>query len=111
MVHRPSRDNRLTSACGRTPLPRLIPNVRRTHRRADRRVGGGNQEAAGSVTIDAAVEKEASRWAEEIMSALALDQHVDVYVGPPDAVIHGTQYRQERLGTIEAATKRRRTGR
>jgi len=43
------------------------------------------------------------------MSALALDQHVEVYVGPPDAVIHGTQYRQERLGTIESVTKDRRT--
>ena len=59
--------------------------------------------------FDAAVVKEASRWAEAIMSALALDQHVEVYVGPPDAVIHGTQYRQKRLGTIESVTTGRRT--
>src|SRR5437867_6380574 len=59
--------------------------------------------------FDAVVVEEASRWAEEVMSALALDQHVEVYVGPPDAVIHGTQYRQERLGTIESVTKDRRT--
>ena len=59
--------------------------------------------------FDAAVVKEASRWAEELMSALALDQHVEVYVGPPDAVIHGTQYRQERLGTIESVTNEVRT--
>jgi hypothetical protein len=59
--------------------------------------------------FDAVVVKEASRWAKEIMSALALDQHVEVYVGPPDAVIHGTQYRQKRLGTIESVTTDRRT--
>src|SRR2546426_9984883 len=59
--------------------------------------------------FDAVVVKEASRWAEEIMSALALDQHVEVHVGPPDAVIHGTQYRQERLGTVESVTTDRRT--
>ena len=59
--------------------------------------------------FDAAVVKEASRCAEEIMSRLALDQYVEVYVGPPDAVIHGTQYRQERLGTIESVTTERRT--
>jgi hypothetical protein len=59
--------------------------------------------------FDAAVVTEACRWAEEIMSALALDQHVEVYVGPPDAVIHGTRYRQERLGTIESVTRERRT--
>jgi hypothetical protein len=59
--------------------------------------------------FDAAVKREASRWAEEIMSALALDHHVEVYVGPPDAGIHGTQYRQERLGTIESLTTDRRT--
>jgi hypothetical protein len=59
--------------------------------------------------FDAGVVTEASRWAEEIMSALALDQHVEVQVGPPDAVIHGTEYRQERLGTIESVTADRRT--
>jgi hypothetical protein len=59
--------------------------------------------------FDAVVVKEASRWAKELMSALALDQYVEVYVGPPDAVIHGTQYRQERLGTIESVTTDRRT--
>ena len=59
--------------------------------------------------FDAAVVKEASRWVEELMSALALDRHVEVYVGPPDAVIHGTQYRQERLGTIESVTNGVRT--
>ena len=59
--------------------------------------------------FDAAVENEASRWAGEIMSALGLDSHVEVYVGPPDAVIHGTEYRQERLGTIESVTRDRRT--
>jgi len=41
------------------------------------------------------------------MSALALDRHVEVYVSPPDAVTHGTQHRQERLGTIESVTKER----
>jgi len=59
--------------------------------------------------FDAAVVKEASRRAEELMSALALDRHVEIYVGPPDAVIHGTQYRQERLGTIESVTNEVRT--
>jgi len=59
--------------------------------------------------FDAGVVTEACRWAEEIMSALALDQHVEVHVGPPDAVIHGTEYRQERLGTIESVTADRRT--
>jgi len=59
--------------------------------------------------FDAAVVKEASRWVEELMSALALDRHVEVYIGPPDAVIHGTQYRQERLGTIESVTNGVRT--
>jgi hypothetical protein len=54
--------------------------------------------------FDAAVVSEASRWAGEIMSVLALDQSVEVYVGPPDAVIHGNQYRHERLGTIESIT-------
>jgi hypothetical protein len=57
--------------------------------------------------FDAAVVTEARRRAEEIMSALALDRHVEVYVGPPDAVIHGTSYRQERLGTIESLTTER----
>src|SRR4029453_3105340 len=33
--------------------------------------------------LDAAVVKEASRWAGKIMSTLALDQDVEVYVGPP----------------------------
>ena len=41
--------------------------------------------------FDAVVVNEASRWVEELMSALALDQHVEVYVGPPDPLIHGTQ--------------------
>src|SRR5439155_24635433 len=59
--------------------------------------------------FDAGVVTEASRWADKIMSALALDQHVEVHVGPPDAVIHGTEYRQERLGTIESVTADRRT--
>src|SRR5215510_9224980 len=39
--------------------------------------------------FDAAVETEASRWAAQIMSALALDSHVEVYLGPPDSVVHG----------------------
>jgi hypothetical protein len=59
--------------------------------------------------FDAGVESEARRWAAEIMSALALDPRVEVYVGPPDAVIHGTEYRRERLGTIESVTRDRRT--
>jgi hypothetical protein len=59
--------------------------------------------------FDAEVVKEASRWAEELMSALALDQDVEVYVGPPDAIIHGAQYTQERLGTIESVRTARRT--
>ena len=58
---------------------------------------------------DAAVVAEAKRRAGEIMSALALDQHVEVHVGPPDAVIHGTRYRQERLGTIESVASEGRT--
>jgi len=41
------------------------------------------------------------------MSALVLDRPVEVYVGSPDAVIHGAQHRQERLGTIESVTKER----
>jgi hypothetical protein len=57
--------------------------------------------------FDVVVVKEARRWVEEFMFALALDRHVEVYVGPPDAVIHGTQYRQEQLGTIESITKER----
>ena len=52
--------------------------------------------------FDASVIEEARRWAEELMPVLGLDQDVEVYVGPPDAVIRGTQYRQERLGTIES---------
>jgi hypothetical protein len=59
--------------------------------------------------FDAAVVTEASRWAEEIMSVLGLDRFVEVHVGPPDAIIHGTQYKQERLGTIESLTAERRT--
>jgi hypothetical protein len=59
--------------------------------------------------FDAVVIHEASRWAEELMSFLALDRHVEVHVGPPDAVIHGIQQRQKRLGTIESVTKERRT--
>jgi len=55
-------------------------------------------------TFDAAVVGEARRWAKQVMSALALDRHIEVYVGPADAVIHGIQYRQERLGTIESVT-------
>ena len=55
--------------------------------------------------FDASVVKEASRWAKELRVALGLDGHVEVYAGPPDAVIHGIQYRQERLGTIESLTK------
>lgn len=52
--------------------------------------------------FDASVVKEASRQAKRLISALGLEGHVQVYVGPPDAVIHGTQYTQERLGTIES---------
>jgi hypothetical protein len=59
--------------------------------------------------FDAAVEEEASRWAGEIMSVLTLDEQVELYVGPPDAVIRGTQYTQKRLGTIESVTTDRRT--
>src|SRR5262245_18915087 len=59
--------------------------------------------------FDAGVVTEARRWAEEIMSALALDQNVEVHVGPPDAVIHGREYRQQRLGTIESVIADRRT--
>jgi len=58
--------------------------------------------------FDAAVETEASRWAAQIMSALALDSHVEVYLGPPDAVVHGAEYEQKRLGTIESVTRARR---
>jgi len=43
------------------------------------------------------------------MSVLTLDEQVEVYVGPPDAVIRGTQYTQKRLGTIESVTTDRRT--
>jgi len=58
--------------------------------------------------FDAAVETEASRWAAQIMSVLALDSHVEVYLGPPDAVVHGAEYEQKRLGTIESVTRARR---
>src|SRR5207244_1198002 len=87
--------------------PRVILGVRQTRRRADRRAGGRQAlffYKGMGFFFDAEVVKEASRWAEELMSALALDRDVEVYVGPPDAVIHGTQYRQERLGTIESVT-------
>ena len=59
--------------------------------------------------FDAAVEQEAGRRAGEIMAALKLENDVEVYVGPPDAIVHGTQYRQARLGTIESLTAGRRT--
>ena len=59
--------------------------------------------------FDTVVIHEASRWAAELMSTLALDRHVEVHVGPPDAVIRGIQYRQKRLGTIESVTKERLT--
>jgi hypothetical protein len=39
------------------------------------------------------------------MSALALDSRVAVYVGPPDAIVHGKEYRQELLGTLESVLK------
>jgi hypothetical protein len=55
--------------------------------------------------FDTAVIQEARRRATELMSTLALDRHVEVHVGPPDAVIRGVQYRQEQLGTIESVTK------
>jgi hypothetical protein len=57
--------------------------------------------------FDAGVVSEASRWAEELMSFLALDRHVEVYVGPPDALIHGTQYRQERSGSAQSHRSRK----
>ena len=57
--------------------------------------------------FDDAVVKEASCRLEEIMSVLTLDRDVEVYVGPPDVAIHGTRYRQERLGTIESVTNER----
>jgi hypothetical protein len=59
--------------------------------------------------FDTAVIQEACRRATELMSTLALDRHVEVHVGPPDAVIRGVQYRQEQLGTIESVTKERLT--
>jgi len=59
--------------------------------------------------FDVAVEEDASRWAEPIMAALKLDRNVEVYVGPPDAIIHDVQYAQKRLGTIESLTVGRRT--
>src|SRR5262245_11737758 len=46
--------------------------------------------------FDAAVKEEAARTAETIRAALALGRDVEVYVGPPDTLIHGTRYRQER---------------
>lgn len=52
--------------------------------------------------FDPAVVKAARQSARELMSTLALDSHVEVYVGPPDEVVHGTRYRQELLGTIES---------
>lgn len=55
--------------------------------------------------FDDAVVKEATQRAKELMSALALDSRVAVYVGPPAAIIHGKQYRQELLGTIESVLK------
>lgn len=59
--------------------------------------------------FDAAVVNEACRWAETLMSVLALDRHVEIYVGPPDAVVHGTEYKRAQLGTIESVTKERLT--
>jgi len=58
--------------------------------------------------FDAAVETEARRWAGEIMSALALDPHVEIRLGPPDAAVHGARYEQKRLGTIESVSRDRR---
>jgi len=55
--------------------------------------------------FDDAVVKEATHRAKELMSVLALDSRVAVYVGPSDAIIHGKQYRQELLGTIESVLK------
>ena len=55
--------------------------------------------------FDDAVVKEATHRARELMSALALDSRVAVYVGPPDAIVHGKQYRQELLGTLESVLK------
>ena len=75
-----------------------------------RRVGEANLPSAPfGFFFDAGVVTEARRWAEEIMSALPLDQNVEVHVGPPDAVIHGREYRQQRLGTIESVIADRRT--
>lgn len=59
--------------------------------------------------FDVAVEEDACRWAEPIMAALKLDRDVEVYVGPPDAIIRGVQYAQKRLGTLESLTVGRRT--
>ena len=42
--------------------------------------------------------------AEAIGTALKLGRDVEVYVGPPDTLIHGTRYTQERFGTIESLT-------
>jgi hypothetical protein len=59
--------------------------------------------------FDAVVEEEARRCAQEIASAMALDEHVEVHVGPPDPVIRGTHYGQKRLGTIASLRRDRRT--
>ena len=58
--------------------------------------------------FDAAVMTEARRWATEVACVLALDREVEVYVGPPDAVIRGRRYRQKRLGTIDSMPERAR---
>ena len=55
--------------------------------------------------FDDAVVSEAIHRTRELMAALTLDSRVSVYVGPPDAIIHGAQYRQEWLGTVESALK------
>ncbi len=57
--------------------------------------------------FDTAVKEEALCMAEAIGTALTLGRDVEVYVGPPDTLIHGTRYRQERLGTIESLTAAR----
>jgi hypothetical protein len=58
--------------------------------------------------FDAAVEKEASRWAEEIMSALALDQHVEVYVGPRTRSF--TELNTDRSGSAQSNRLRNAVG-
>ena len=55
--------------------------------------------------FDDAVVSEAIHRTRELMAALTLDSRVSVYVGPPDAIIHGAQYRQEWLGTVESVLK------